>query len=147
MTRRAIKGVLHNFLRTYTSRYSDYDGYWLFGLVAAQLGDVRVDLCADPPAGRVLTPLAALTEFARRKFREQLDKAGVPRRYIGEAELRVTRSDASTHGPVNGRWSDGHDFTFTVRAVSDRRTTFQDQVTVFVALHDATLESRSTRGT
>lgn len=147
MTRRAIKGVLHNVLRTYTSRYSDYDGYWLFGLVAAKLGDARVDLCAEPAADTVLTPVAAVTAFGRRKFREQMDKAGVSHRYIGEAELRVTRSDASTRGLVNGRWSDGHDFTFTVRAVSDRGTTFQDKVTVFVAPHDATLESRSTRGT
>ena len=32
-TRRVIKSVLHNFLGTYTSRYSDYNGYWLFGFM------------------------------------------------------------------------------------------------------------------
>src|SRR5437868_262729 len=113
MTRRAIKSVLHNFLGTYTSRYSDYDGYWLFGLIAAQLGDIRVDLCAQLPMDLESTPLSALTECAQRKFRDQLAKARVSPRYIGEAELRITRSDAPTRGPVNGRWCDGYDFTFT----------------------------------
>ncbi len=32
-TRRAINGVLGNFLGTYVSRYSDYDSYWLFGFI------------------------------------------------------------------------------------------------------------------
>ena len=37
--RRTIKGVLDNFLGTYTSRYSDYDGYWLFGMVVGEVTD------------------------------------------------------------------------------------------------------------
>jgi hypothetical protein len=31
VTPRAIRGMLRNFLGTYTSQYSDYKGYWLFG--------------------------------------------------------------------------------------------------------------------
>ena len=42
--RRAIRGVLGNFLGTFTSRYSDYDGYWLFGFLVADLKDLRIDL-------------------------------------------------------------------------------------------------------
>ena len=44
MHRRIIKGVLHNFIGTYTSRYSDYDGYWLFGMVVRDVAELRIDL-------------------------------------------------------------------------------------------------------
>lgn len=50
-TQRAIRGVLGNFLGTYTSRYSEHDGYWLFGLVVAELGELEVNLLADPDDG------------------------------------------------------------------------------------------------
>ncbi len=36
--RRIIKAVLDNFLGTYTSRYSDFHGYWLFGFLVKDLG-------------------------------------------------------------------------------------------------------------
>jgi len=36
MGRKAIKGVLHNFTETY-SRYSDYGGYWLFGVLLSEV--------------------------------------------------------------------------------------------------------------
>jgi hypothetical protein len=41
---RKIRGVLHNFLATYSSRYSDYDGYWLFGVLAQESGHLQIDL-------------------------------------------------------------------------------------------------------
>ena len=31
--RRHLKSVLAGFLGTYTSRYSDFQGYWLFGFI------------------------------------------------------------------------------------------------------------------
>ena len=34
-TRNALKGVLAGFLGTYTSRNSDYRGYWLLGFLVA----------------------------------------------------------------------------------------------------------------
>lgn len=37
--RRVIKSVLHNFLGTYISRYSDFRGYWLFGFLVSNRFD------------------------------------------------------------------------------------------------------------
>jgi hypothetical protein len=45
--RRIIKGVLHNFLGTYTSRYSDYDGYWLFGMLVRDVEELSIDLLPE----------------------------------------------------------------------------------------------------
>ncbi len=43
-----MKGVLHNFLGTLTSRYSDHRGYWLFGpLSANSSGSARIS-CVIP---------------------------------------------------------------------------------------------------
>jgi len=33
-----MTAVLKNFLGTYTSRYSDFQGYWLFGFLVPGLG-------------------------------------------------------------------------------------------------------------
>jgi hypothetical protein len=144
--RRELKGVLHNFLGTYTSRHSDHDGYWVFGLAEAQLGNLRVDLVgASTPDSR--DPKALTTELARRRFSEQLAKAKIPRSFVCEAQLTVNRSASQTRGFVNDRSVEGHVFTFSVRAVSDRGAGFEDKASVFVAPHDAKLERRSTRRT
>jgi hypothetical protein len=41
---RAIKCALHNFLGTYSSRYSEYSGYWLFGFLVNDLTRIDFDL-------------------------------------------------------------------------------------------------------
>jgi hypothetical protein len=44
MHRRNLIGALHNFLATFTSGYSDYDGYWLFGFLLKDADELRIDL-------------------------------------------------------------------------------------------------------
>ena len=39
-----VKGVLDNFLGTFTSRYLDHNGYWVFGMLVGDLGELRIDL-------------------------------------------------------------------------------------------------------
>ena len=46
-SRRVIPGVLHNFLGTFTSRYSDFNGYWIFGFLVEKMDSVRIDLLAE----------------------------------------------------------------------------------------------------
>jgi hypothetical protein len=36
MAKRIINGVLDNFLGTFTSRYSNYSGYWVFGMMVEE---------------------------------------------------------------------------------------------------------------
>ena len=140
--RRDLKGVVHNFLGTYLSRYSDSDGWWIFGLAEAQLADARIDLLGT--LHRAETAGSAAAHIARSRFPDQLAKARLPRSFIREAHLTVTRSAEPTRGPVNGRWCDGHTFTFAVQVVSDHGKTFEEESAIFVAPHNATVEQRST---
>ena len=115
--RKDLKSVVHNFLGTYTSRYSDNDGWWVFGLAEPQLTDARLDLLST--LNNVHDPLSAATQLAQLRFSEQLAKAKIPGSFVREAHLTVTRSPEPSRGQVNGRWCDGHIFTFAVRVVSD----------------------------
>ena len=135
--------VVHNFLGTYTSRYSDHEGWWVFGLAEAQLADAQLDLLGSTPQSA--NPLSAVTQMAQGRFAEQLAKAHIPSSFVREAQLSITRNPELVRGAVNGRWCDGHTFTFTVRVVSDREKTFENKASIFVAPHDATIERRSTR--
>jgi hypothetical protein len=142
--RRDLKGVVHNFLGTYTSRYSDHEGWWVFGLAEAQLASTCIDLLGEDSAASQ-EALAAAAQIARARFAEQLAKAKIPSSFVREAQLSITRSPEMSRGQVNGRWCDGHIFTFAVRVVSDRGKTFEDKASIFIAPHDATTERRSTR--
>lgn len=75
--RRSITGVLYGFPGTYTSRYSDLDGYWLFGFLVPEVVDVNFDLMGDR-AISVASPLAFAETLARAKFKEQMGKAALP---------------------------------------------------------------------
>src|SRR5262249_55253236 len=77
-TRKAIRGVLGTSPGTYTSRYSDSDGYWLFGFLVADLGELRIDLLA-PPASDSEGPLGVAVRSAAAKFADQMQKAGLVR--------------------------------------------------------------------
>ena len=143
--RRIIKSVLHNFLGTYTSRYSDYDGYWPFGMLVRDVGELRIDLLcpsidtAAPPA------VVAANQLAAHKFREQIEKAGLSVLCVQEARLDITNLRDLRHGFVNGRMSAGHTVRFAARAVSDYGKTYEREVSVFVAPHNAEVETRSAR--
>jgi len=143
-SRRTIKGVLHNFLGTYTSRYSDFDGYWLFGLLVEKLGRISIDLL-DASGERKATPLAYAEWLAAQKFREQIGKAGLPRSWFQEARLDVTKSADTRLGLVNGRSCSGYDVRFLAHVVTDLGKTYDSASSIFVAPHDPKVELRSAR--
>jgi len=147
MRRRTIKGVLHNFLGTFTSRYSDYDGYWLFGMLVADVGELKIDLLSPSVGPTASAPVAAAIRLAAQKFREQVEKAGLSVSRTREARLDITRPPDSRRGSVNGRVCAGHDVRFVAKVVSDNGKTYESEISVFVAPHDSRVESRSTRGT
>ena len=89
--RRIIKGVLHNFLGTYTSRYSDYDGYWLFGMLVRDVEELSIDLlCPSIDAASPLSAVAAI-QLAAQKFREQMEKSGLSVLCAQEARLHIMK--------------------------------------------------------
>ena len=141
-----IAGVLHNFLGTYTSRYSDYDGYWLFGMVVDHLDMLDIDLL-HPEGDRVRsTPLALAIRLAAEKFADQMEKAGLGISCLREGRLSISKSQVTTIRPVNHHLYEGHDVRFVARAVSELGKAYERALSVFVAPHNPHLELRSTRG-
>lgn len=143
--RRNIQGVLRNFLGTYTSRYSDYEGYWLFGLLASDVEQLTIDLLNSQTQNSESKPMAFAVELARTKFSEQMSKNEIAIAWFLKANLEIRKLPQSKSGFVNGHSSVGHDFRFTVRAVSDFGKTYEIETTVFVAAHNPSIESRSAR--
>jgi hypothetical protein len=144
-TRRAIQGVLHNFLGTYTSRYTDLNGYWLFGFLVAALQEMRFDLIGKQDAGQISAPEDVARWVARTKFREQMEKSRVPMSSIKAADLIIRRGVEKKRGFVNGLACDGCDLVFDVQATTSRDVALSCGRSVFVAPHDPRVERRSAR--
>lgn len=142
--RRSINGVLCGFLGTYTSRYSDFDGYWVFGFLVAEVVDVKFNLLGDE-AVSVASPLAFAETFAKARLKEQMRKAALPFDWLAEASLEIMRSTAPTRGQVNAVVGAGFDVTFVARVVSDLGTVYRRTTSVFVAPHDPVREQQSRR--
>jgi hypothetical protein len=140
-SRGAIRAALHNFLGTYVSRYSEYDGYWLFGFLVREMDRLEFDLLhtsAFPPG----SPQAEAATSAAKKFQEQARKAGVIS-WIANAHLGVTKLPGTQTIYPSGPQREGHPLQFTAVAVSDLGKTYQDERCVYVAPHDPTAERRS----
>jgi hypothetical protein len=138
--RRVIKSVLRNFLSTYTSRYTDYEGYWLFGLLVGDIGELEFDLLVR--GGNSDTPLAAAKQFAARKFADQVRKAGLEPALIREARLRITKRPDVIKGWVSHYPCVGYDVDFRAAAVMDDGRRYGCDQVLFVAPHDPRVELR-----
>ncbi|MCE9583307.1 MAG: hypothetical protein K8T20_12535, partial [Planctomycetes bacterium] len=90
--RRTIEGVLYNFLGTYTSRYSDFDGYWLFGFIVESTSQLTLDLMAAPTATSSAAPMVAAAQLAAAKF-----ALGRRRSAGGKASLLLADFDVAHH--------------------------------------------------
>ena len=136
-SRRVLKGVLCNFLGTYTSRYSEYDGYWLFGFLVEELATARFDLLAPP--GRADDLLTESHRLAARLFADQLAKSGLDRSAVVSAMLDVKRGASTLVS------DEGWQYEFRADATTETGKRFECATRVFVAPHDPKNESRSTR--
>ena len=145
MTEKVLKSVLRGFLGTFTSRNSDYDGYWLFGMILDELDGMEIDLL-HPPAG--VSPVKEKGEAMRlacREFVEQVEKHGLRISDIKEARLKFETLPGAKEGLVNGKPSTGREVRFNVTAASQRGKRFEAAAVVFVAPHDSDKERRSAR--
>jgi hypothetical protein len=133
-TRRVMRSVLHNFLGTLTSRHSDYQGYWLFGQLPANVEALEVNLLDDPPDGEALVQV--VERVAIRRFSEQLLKARLDRSFVCEATLLLTRDQEPVLGWHGELQSLGHDLDFKVRVRMDSNRVLEDRQVAFAAPHD-----------
>lgn len=138
--RRTIEGVLYNFLGTYTSRYSDYEGYWLFGFIVESTPQLTLDLVVATTESTAAAPLIAASRLAAAKFAEQIRKAGLSMQEIRSSHLDIKRAEFPREGRVNGFGCPGYDVNFAARAVSDRGRTYKSERSLFIAPHNPEVE-------
>jgi hypothetical protein len=101
-TRRVIRSVLGNFLGAYTSRYTDYRGYWLFGFLVSDLGELEFNLLSPGTSGPETARVTA-EKLAATKFEDQVRKAGLRPSQVREARLRIKRSPEVARGSTATR--------------------------------------------
>jgi hypothetical protein len=143
-TRKAIKSVLDNFLGTFTSRYSDYGGYWLFGFLVTEAESLNFDLLTispQPESG----PVSIAANLAVQRFQDQLAKHRLDISYVHTASVVVERLPLTVDGQVNGRSAIGYQRRVSASAVTDRGRRYQSERSFFVAPHNPRAELRSTR--
>jgi hypothetical protein len=150
-----MKGVLRGFLGTYTSRYSEFDRYWLFGFIVAALGEWTIDLLDCPVASVVPDPADTVRSLAADKFRDQISKSGLQFEAVQSATLSIQRGAPRRcslylfgyPGIQEPRTVDvsGFDVTFSAQAVVDSGRVYEDCECVFVAPQDPSLFTRSGR--
>jgi hypothetical protein len=143
--RRQITGALCGLLDTYGSRYSDYDGYWIFGLLVREADSFSFDLLREESAPALSPVVAEARLLARTKFQEQLQRAHIPAECVSEAKLTIQKIGGSKIGPVSGHLLHGHQVSLVAEAISDLGKKYRSEKFVFVAPHDPCVEHRSIR--
>lgn len=143
--RRQITGALCGLLDTYGSRYSDYDGYWMFGLLALEADSLSFDLLREESVAGFSPVVTDACQLARLKFREQLERAHIPAACVSEAKIVIQKVGDSRVGPVDGRMTKGHQVSLVAEAVSDLGKKYRAEKFLFVAPHDPSVEHRSVR--
>lgn len=134
MKRRRLRGVLANFLSGLTSRYSDVDGYWLFGLLARDVDALELDLVGPAPSEAGPT-LRATFDIARQRLQQQWASAGLTPPAFSAVVLSMTKRTAPG----------GFVISLTVVAETRDGRVVQAGREVFARPHDPTRESRSLR--
>lgn len=137
--RRKILSVLHNFLGTYTSRYSDHQGYWLFGFIVREVDELRIDLLNGTANVHRSAVIDRAVQVAVRKFLEQIVYDDLPIQWIREAKLDISKT-RPMHGIINGHQRSGVELRVCASAVMDIGTQYESKVLMFVAPHDPSVE-------
>jgi hypothetical protein len=110
------------------------------------VGELRIDLLRPSVDAAAPPSVVAAIQLAAQKFREQMEKSGLSVLCAQEARLHIMRSHDLRRRLVNGRMSAGHTVHFMAKVVSDYGKTYEHEVSVFVAPHNADVEARSARG-
>lgn len=139
-----VKSVLDGLLGTLTSRNSDYEGYWLLGFLVADLDRRTIDLLDANSAGDGGEPWRFAERLAAERFRELVQKHGVPIEHIRLARLEIERLPGTATADINGETWEGFAVGFAARATMNDGRVFERERRVFVAPHSSR-ESRSLR--
>lgn len=142
-SRKALKCVVAGFLGTYVSRYTDYDGYWLFGFLDFGVDPFNFDLLCEGAQGT--SPLNVAHAIACAKFRQQVQKHRLPPSVVSEVELTIARTTGLQSEFAGDFVRVGQRVAVRVSVRSDLGQCFEGTANIFVAPHDPLRERRSAR--
>jgi hypothetical protein len=139
-----VKNALAGFLGTYSSRNTDYKGYWLFGFIVDRLSELHIDPLMQRRS-LASTALDAAGDLARAKFLDQLLKNGITVDRVRQAALIVRRLPGKVERSIDDQVRAGVMVSFHIEAVMQDDRSYEKSCVVFVASHDAEVERRSAR--
>ena len=141
-----MSGVLRGFLGTYTSRYSERKGYWLFGYLVESLNELVFDLLEPIVSKRFPSAEEDARRLAQFRFREQLERHGLSIGMVREMTLIIKKGEPLSYRPAGlSAPIEGNMVVFAVRAVMDNGRVFEDNESIFVAPFRRTAWMRSQR--
>ncbi|RJT20819.1 hypothetical protein D3227_39935 [Mesorhizobium waimense] len=136
MSRRSqFKGICHDILGTFVSRYNDHDGYWSLGQYVALLellGEDELQLnlrdATETPDSRII---AASEEYYRGAVLRMMEANSMPQVWLANATIKVSIVAPSK-------------VACEIEIVSDLGRTYQSKRTIIVRPHDPVIERRRT---
>jgi hypothetical protein len=144
-SRRLIAGALHNFLGTFTSRNSDFNGYWVCGFLAREVGPIRFELLGDHAVNLKMSPVTFAQRLAAQLFGEVIAKINLPREWIREAYLDISKSESMRNSLAGGQVRACFEVRFHAQVITDLGKVYGRVVSMPIAPHDPAVEWRSTR--
>ena len=141
--RRRITGALAGFLHTYISRYTDMNGYWLWGQLVLETSAIELQILPEDAPLPVLPISRHATILARKKILEQLDNHHIPRHFVKEAKLRIEKKIDESYGWIEHQRVKGNLVVLTIDAVSDLEKKYSCYARMFVSPHDPAIERQT----
>ncbi len=139
---RKLLGIIRNVLGAYTSRNSDYYGYWLFGFLVNGPGAYRIDLLVPTSPTMYGCPTDAAADIARGIFADQVLKAEFDFARITSEVLTITQDPAPALSVFGNTPRSGHHLHVAISAAAGTAV-YSASVRIFAAPHDPSLEMRS----
>lgn len=137
-------GVAYNFLGTFTSRYSNYDGYWLFGFLVPNFAVVRVNLLqANVEQDDAICSF--MKQRAVVRFADQCQKGRLALSTISTAILKLHQLPERVPGEINGHPCSGFHVRFDVEVFGVDGRRGHSSCELFVAPHNPAVERQSTQ--
>jgi hypothetical protein len=133
--RNQFKGICHNILGTFVSRYNDHDGYWALGQyvpVLERLGGRQLQLklmdATEAPDSRVI---AASEKYYRGAVLRMMEAHSMPQVWLKNATIKVSIVALAK-------------VACEIEIVSDFGRTYRSERTITVRPHDPDIELRRT---
>lgn len=140
-----MRSVVDNFLATFKSRNTDFDGYWAYGFIIERMRDeLQIDLINQNESA-VSAAEGMIISLARNRFVAQVAKARLDLAFIQNALLVIRNSGTRGTCWINDSQTTGSELILTVEVIMDNDRRYSGSETICVAQHDASRERRSTR--